>query len=264
MEVISNIINWFGLVYVGIPLLAIVILSIYFIWGGKISKENLEKLIEISKWYIVSVAIVFSAKTIEAGFTEREAGIKEMQVYDKYVATILEADNIETRWKLAQYFSTVTPTERLRDRWIAYKDTIKSDYKKFKELEETENKLLSQATLTQEEQQKLNTVQQEKATYERSLLEINVGRWVIVFTGDTNLQESEYELNNLKNAGIENPKIFYRGNYFRTISKIFTSKSEAAAYLDAHKSKLRSDVYIVNLDKWCPNEHFTDKYYTCE
>ena len=91
-----------------------------------------EKWLELIKWFISSVVIISVTLIIDTGFKEREAGIKEMEVYDKYVEIILKADNIEQRWKLCEYFSIVTPTERLRKRWQAYKDTISSDYYNWK------------------------------------------------------------------------------------------------------------------------------------
>ena len=87
-----------------------------------------EYIIDLIKWFIGSVVIVVITLIIDTGFKEREAGIKEMEVYDKYVGVILEANNIEQRWKLCEYFSIVTPTERLRNRWTAYKDSIEDDY----------------------------------------------------------------------------------------------------------------------------------------
>jgi len=89
---------------------------------------NKEYIIDLIKWFIGSVVIVVITLIIDTGFKEREAGIKEMEVYDKYVGVILEANNIEQRWKLCEYFSIVTPTERLRNRWVAYKDSIEGDY----------------------------------------------------------------------------------------------------------------------------------------
>lgn len=87
-----------------------------------------DKTIDLIKWFIGSVVIVVVTLIIDTGFKEREAGIKEMEVYDKYVSIILTADNIEQRWNLCQYFSIVTPTERLRERWQVYKDSISDDY----------------------------------------------------------------------------------------------------------------------------------------
>lgn len=87
-----------------------------------------DRIIELIKWFIGSVVLVVITLIIDTGFREREAEVREMQVYDKYVDIILSADNIEQRWKLSQYFSIVTPSDRLRQRWIAYKDTIQADY----------------------------------------------------------------------------------------------------------------------------------------
>ncbi len=96
-----------------------------------------DKWIELIKWFIASVVIVVVTLIIDTGFREREAGIKEMEVYDKYVEIILKADNIEQRWKLCEYFSIVTPTERLRLRWQAYRDTISADYFTWKKTQDT-------------------------------------------------------------------------------------------------------------------------------
>lgn len=93
------------------------------------TKDN---IIELIKWFIGSVVIVVTTLIIDTGFKEREAGVKEMEVYDKYVDIILKANNIEQRWKLCEYFSIVTPTERLRTRWQAYKDSIQDDYLSWK------------------------------------------------------------------------------------------------------------------------------------
>lgn len=93
------------------------------------TKDN---IIELIKWFIGSVVIVVTTLIIDTGFKEREAGVKEMEVYDKYVDIILKADNIEQRWKLCEYFSIVTPTERLRSKWQSYKDSIQDDYLSWK------------------------------------------------------------------------------------------------------------------------------------
>jgi len=170
METFGDIIQWIGLVYIVVPLLAISILALQMIKGIKIGNETLDKILSFGKWYIASVALVFAADIVENGFTERETGIKEMKVYDEYVNTILQADNIETRWKLAEYFSIVTPTDRLRERWIAYKNSLEEDYIKFLELKEQEIQLLSMDSLNSKQKTSLATIKQQKAVYESRLL----------------------------------------------------------------------------------------------
>jgi hypothetical protein len=257
--------NIFGVIYVGLPILFLIILLVYYFSGHSVSKESVEKIIDISKWYMVSVALVFSAKIIESSFSEREAGIKEMQVYDKYVETILKADNIESRWKLAEYFATVTPTERLRARWIAYKEILINDYNSFKELKDKEAELSSKVSLTSEETNKLMVVQRNIAPFERKLLDADNGRWAIVFTADKSLRTAEYELTNLKKAGIDEPRTLFKSGNYLNISKVFPGRNDANKYLDMFRSKVRKDVYIVNLNVWCPNEVYNDngKYYEC-
>jgi hypothetical protein len=141
--------------------------------------EKFKFKIELVKWFIVSVVLVILTIIIDKGFKERAAGIQEMQAYDKYVEIILKADNIEDRWKLSEYFAVVTPAERLRNRWIAYKDSINGDYQKFRTLKEMEYELSQQkyASLTDdtmsEEDKKLNEIQNQLVTFERRLVNTN-------------------------------------------------------------------------------------------
>jgi hypothetical protein len=102
-----------------------------------------EKTIELVKWFISSVVIVFATLFVESMFKDREVGIEEMKIYNQYVDIILKTDNIEQRWRLAEYFSIVTPTKRLRERWVDYQNVLSEDYKKYKGLTETEEEVLS-------------------------------------------------------------------------------------------------------------------------
>ncbi|MBO9701027.1 MAG: hypothetical protein J7604_12510 [Sporocytophaga sp.] len=95
-----------------------------------------------------------------------------MQAFDRYVEIIMKADNIEERWKLSEYFAVVMPTERLRDRWLKYKEFISADYTKFKELKDAEfnlkNTSLSEDSLNPTDIQ-LKEIQKQLATFERSM-----------------------------------------------------------------------------------------------
>lgn len=97
------------------------------------------------KWAVVSVVMVMVAILIEGGIKERSIGIQEMQAFDKYIQVILKTNNIEERLKLAEYFSVITPTQRLRDRWIAYRNMLKSElgkYKMLKQVNKEENEVV--------------------------------------------------------------------------------------------------------------------------
>ena len=105
--------------------------------------DRFDQYIELFKWFISSVAIVVVTLIIDTGFRERETGINEMKLYSDYVDVILKANNIEERYKLADYFATVTPTDRLRVRWIEYRNTIVESYMEFQALKIKEAQLLA-------------------------------------------------------------------------------------------------------------------------
>ncbi len=105
--------------------------------------DRFDQYIELFKWFISSVAIVVVTLIIDTGFRERETGINEMKLYSDYVDVILKANNIEERYKLADYFATVTPTDRLRVRWIEYRNTIVESYMEFQTLKIKEAQLLA-------------------------------------------------------------------------------------------------------------------------
>ena len=136
-------VNILAAIYISLPIIVALCILTFYIIGKTIPKETLEKLLDYSKWYMVAVAIVFAAKILDASFTDRETSIKEIAIYEKYAATILEADNLEKRWKLSEYFAAVTPSEPLRDRWKEYKSIIKPDYDKLMELNKLEKDIVS-------------------------------------------------------------------------------------------------------------------------
>jgi hypothetical protein len=137
-----------------------------------IKLDKFKYIIEIIKWIIGSVVLVTLTIIIDKGFKERTAGIQEMQAFDKYVEIILKADNIQERWKLSEFFSTVTPTERLRERWTKYKSDISADYETFKKLKNKEDSLKVLAILykSPEAINNLNKVRKQLEPYEKKLI----------------------------------------------------------------------------------------------
>ncbi|MBS0030694.1 hypothetical protein ACTJJ0_24535 [Chitinophaga sp. 22321] len=126
MKHASDIINVLAIIYISLPLLFLVVVGILYLIGKKI--KNWDGIIDLAKWYLISVAAVFLGKMIELSIQDRETGMKEMVVYDKYVNIVLHTDSIEQQWALARYFACVTPTDRLRERWQIFYDTINKDY----------------------------------------------------------------------------------------------------------------------------------------
>lgn len=170
MTNLPNLVYYAGIIYVILPIAFLVGLAVFFLFGKRMSAETTDRWITFSKWYMTSVAIVFAASIITNSFTERETGIKEMQVYDKYVQHILEADNIELRIKLAQYFATVTPTERLRDRWEEYHNTLIQEKEAYQNILKMEKELIKDSSNNLPKEANYEMIAQQKAVYEQPLL----------------------------------------------------------------------------------------------
>ena len=87
----------------------------------RIAFEKYKFNVEIIKWLIGSVALVVITQIIDAGFKDRSAGLQEIQQYDKYVTEVIVLNKeLGPRRLLAQYFSNVPASDKLRDLWKDY------------------------------------------------------------------------------------------------------------------------------------------------
>lgn len=166
-------------------------------------KSFLEKYAELIKWFISNVVIIVVTIIIDNGFKKRSAGIQEMQAFDKYVEIILKADNIEERWKLSEFFSTVTPTNRLREKWISYKKLISTDYEKFKDLKDKEFALSEEVKQGKSVDaiKKLNKVKKQLEPYEQKLADL------ISFKMPEPIIDKKYSASDDNNSVYKNPQL---------------------------------------------------------
>ncbi len=80
-----------------------------------LSFEKYKYKVDLIKWLIGSVALVIMTTIINWGFNDREEGLNEIQQYDKYATELIVLNNNPVNKRmLAQFFSTVTPSEKLR------------------------------------------------------------------------------------------------------------------------------------------------------
>jgi hypothetical protein len=161
----GNLSLWLGLFFLVISLAGII--TIYSIIKSKtIENENIDKLIELGKWFIVSVAITLSASIVNDGFREREQDIKELEVFDKYTNIVLEADGVEKRKLLCEYFASVSPEGRIRRSWERYKTIVDRHIVEIREAEKQALEIAKKAengtASTSEIEEKIRLV--EKAT----------------------------------------------------------------------------------------------------
>jgi hypothetical protein len=161
-------------------LLAIILVSVIVILGlvklifNKLEGEKLTTYLDFTKWIVVSVALVIIANVIDASFKDREAGINEIQQYDKYVSLVTQEDKLADKRRLAQYFAIVTASEKLRSRWKVYLDTLDVEYLntliQAKKLNDSLAKLLTDTTQKSQPEikQKIMTIQEhlDNITYQ--------------------------------------------------------------------------------------------------
>lgn len=122
--------------YLGIFFIAISLLGILFVYKilkkGEIEKEKVYKLIELGKWFIVSVAIVLSTSIVNDGFKERDQDIKELQFFDKYTKIVTDDRGVEKTWLMCEFFTAVSSEGELKNAWTRYKDIIEPRYNAYR------------------------------------------------------------------------------------------------------------------------------------
>lgn len=105
--------------------------AFYVILKGKIDTGKLDKMIELFKYAIVSVAIATVTLVVSDMFKEREQDVKELEYFDRYVDDVEKVDGIEQRFHLSKYLSIVAPSGELKKSWSNYHDTIKIEYAEY-------------------------------------------------------------------------------------------------------------------------------------
>lgn len=106
--------------------------------------ERLKIWIDLGKWAVVSVGLVIMTKIIDTGFRDREVGINEIKEYDKYVSLVTDNSKISERRLLAQYFAHVTPSDKLKEGWTAYFETVDQEYQALMEAKERKQNELAE------------------------------------------------------------------------------------------------------------------------
>ncbi|MEL1246215.1 hypothetical protein AAEO56_18215 [Flavobacterium sp. DGU11] len=98
----------------------------------KLVLEKYKTKIELYKWLIGSVGLVLLTTIIDYGFRDRAAGLQEIQQYDKYITDLIVLNKEPGQKRmLAQFFSNVTPSEKLKKGWCKYYIEVDKEYQKF-------------------------------------------------------------------------------------------------------------------------------------
>lgn len=107
--------------------------------------EEFEKYkikVDVVKWLIGTIGLTLITFIINWGFKDRETGLNEIALYTKFVdEKVVLNRNPQNRLLIAEFYSTVTPSEQLRKGWGRYLEITKEENKRF--LEKVERDSLS-------------------------------------------------------------------------------------------------------------------------
>lgn len=90
--------------------------------------ENIDKKVDFVKWIINTVVIGLLTFFFNWVLQERKQGIEEIKTYDKYVELVTNVNGLAERRLLAEFFSYVTPSKKLKEGWKKYYDTLNKQY----------------------------------------------------------------------------------------------------------------------------------------
>lgn len=146
-------------VFIVITLIALVI-SFYLILKGSIDPVKLDKMIDLFKYSVISVAIATVTLIVSDLFKEREQDVKELDYFDKYVDDVKKADGIVERYKLSEYLAIVAPSGELKRSWVNYHKITQVEYDEFLKEQKEKARLDTIKNPTKEEiQQKAQLIE---------------------------------------------------------------------------------------------------------
>jgi hypothetical protein len=127
----------------------------------EIPTDKLEKIVDLAKYTIVSVAIATITLIITDLFKEREQDVKELEYFDKYVNDVKNVDGLQQRFLLARYLSIVAPSGELKRSWQKYYETLLPEYEEYLQLKKESEELARKDSLTKQEVNRKEQVDQK-------------------------------------------------------------------------------------------------------
>lgn len=92
------------------------------------TKENTNR-IDLLKWFINTVVIGLLTFFFTWILNERKQGVEEIKVYNTYVDLVTKVDGLAERRLLAEFFSNVTVSSKLKEGWEDYYKILDKQYK---------------------------------------------------------------------------------------------------------------------------------------
>lgn len=120
-------------IFILITLVAMII-AFRIIQKDIIAADKLDKIIDLFKYSVFSVAIATTTLIVSNLFKEREQDVKELEYFDKYADDVKKVDGIQERFQLSKYLSIVAPSGELKNSWREYFDSTKLEYQEYLKL----------------------------------------------------------------------------------------------------------------------------------
>lgn len=161
--IISNILN--------ISLIVIGFIGLLY-YSKKIMKANndeiakIEKVVDLFKYTLMSVAAVTIVSIVTNLFKEREQQIKELEYFDRYVGKVIQ-ENPRERYEIAKYLSIVAPSGDFQKAWLNYFNTISTSVEYIKT-----DSLIKQQAIVKKDTTKSDSVKAVMLSNIQSELEI--------------------------------------------------------------------------------------------
>lgn len=186
--------------------------------------EKYKLRIELLKWLVGTIGLTVITFIINWGFRDREQGMNEISQYDKYASElIILNDNPVNRRMLAQFFSKVIPSEKLKKGWVEYYKEVDSEYRIFMQKDSLVKYRLGELTskdsnhLSQNEKKELFRLQLKSEEFDKIKLAptIAVGnalystQTIYVQCVSTNRERAEQIKSALSQMGFKLPSIEY-------------------------------------------------------
>ncbi|WP_410498670.1 SPOR domain-containing protein [Chitinibacter sp. S2-10] len=262
----GNLSLWLSIFFILASLLGVV--TVYLLIMNKnVDNERIDKIIDIGKWFIVSVAITLSATIVNDGFREREQDIKEMEIFDKYVATILESNSLEKRKLLCEYFASVSPEGAMKQSWKQYEKIVDQhiyeDKKDINKIVEIDKKIETGVATDLDKQQKAILEEKSKIRNQSLVLREDEKKMVIIAGGDKSVELANDEIKKVKALNYSGI-IYKKGGSYRTVVGPFPDEGIMIAALGELKEKVNKTAYPVDVRVWCQSPEEKPDYIACK
>jgi hypothetical protein len=120
------------------------------------SEEKLKIWIGFTKFLLGTFALGLVTTLINSAIQTREVELKEQEQVGQFLQHALKED-VGIRRRFAQYFSTVTRSDKLREGWVRYSAMVDQEYQDTREEKEKLKKQAAATGIDAKEREKLNS-----------------------------------------------------------------------------------------------------------